>query len=132
MNKQLAAPFQVTVWDLSPYDQTEGAPTLMKGTVKKNFDGGEIKGESSGEILMYTNADGSAAYTVLDKFDVEVGGRRGTFVAIHGATHTPEETSRALGKILTGSGTGELIGISGTIEFKQGENGKTFEMDFDL
>jgi len=33
--------------------------------VKKTFDG-KLKGESAGEILMYSAADGSAAYTISD------------------------------------------------------------------
>jgi len=129
MNKQITIPFKVTLWDLKPYDETPDAPTLLRGTVKKTLDG-EISGESTGEILMYSASDGSAAYTVLDKFSVEIEGRKGSFVAIHGATHSPDETSRALGKILPNSGTGELAGISGTIEFIADENGKNIIFDF--
>lgn len=132
MNKQLTFPFQVTVWDLKSYDETPEHPALSRGTVKKSFDGDEVKGESAGEILMFSSADGSAAYTVLDKFTVELSGRTGSFVAIHGATHTPGETSRALGKILGGSGTGELAGIGGTIEFTQDETGKNITLDYNL
>jgi hypothetical protein len=49
---------------------------------------------------------------------------------IHGATHTPQETSRALGFIMPNSGTGELEGISGTVEFKSGDSGKNIILDF--
>ena len=129
MNKQITIPFKVTVWDLKPYDETTDHPALSRGTVKKSFDG-EMEGESEGEILMYTAVDGSAAYTVLDKFSAAIGGRRGTFVAMHGATHSPKETSRALGTILHGSGTGELTGIGGTIEFVSDENGKNIILDY--
>jgi len=129
MSKQITIPFQVTLWDLKPYDELADAPTLSRGTVKKSFDG-ETKGESTGEILMYSAPDGSAAYTILDKFTVELEGRKGTFVAIHGATHSPAETSRALGKIAPNSGTSELKGISGTIEFTADENGKNIILDF--
>lgn len=131
MSKQITIPFQVTLWDLKPYDESPDAPTLSRGTVKKSFDG-ETTGESTGEILMYSAPDGSAAYTVLDKFTIELNGRKGTFVAIHGATHSPSETSRARGTILPNSGTGELAGIAGTIEFVQNENGKNIVLDFTL
>ncbi len=59
MNKQITIPFQVTLWDIKPFDETPDSPTLSRGTVKKTFDG-ELKGESAGEILMYSAADGSA------------------------------------------------------------------------
>ncbi len=129
MKKQITIPFQVTVWDLKPFDETPDTPTLSHGTVKKSFDG-ELKGESSGEILMYSAADGSAGYTIMDKVSGELYGRAGTFLMMHGATHTPEETSRAGGIIAPNSGTGELHGISGTVKFKSDENGKHIILDF--
>lgn len=131
MNRQITIPFKVTLWDLKPYDEAADSPTLSRGTVKKAFEG-EVKGESAGEILMFSAANGSAAYTILDKFTVEIDGREGSFVAIHGATHSPKETSRALGTILSGSGTGALSGISGEIEFKSDENGKNIILDYSI
>lgn len=131
MSKQIKIPFQVTLWDLKAYDEQTGEPTLSRGTVKKSFDANDCKGESAGEILMYSSAaDGSAAYTVLDKFTVEIDGRKGSFVALHSATRSPAETSRALGKILPNSGTNDLKGISGTIEFVQNESGKNIILDY--
>ncbi len=131
MNGQITIPFKVTLWDLKSYDEAPDSPTLSRGTVKKAFEEG-MKGESTGEILMFSAPDGSAAYTVLDKFSGELDGREGSFVAIHGATHSPKETSRALGRILDGSGTGELSGISGTIEFKSDEDGKRIILDYSI
>lgn len=128
---QITIPFKVTLWDLKPYEETDGSPVLSRGTVKKSFDG-ELTGESTGEILMYSAKDGSAGYTVLDRVSGELRGRKGSFVLIHGATHTPQETSRAVGIIAPNSGTGELTGISGTIEFVQDENGKNILLDFTL
>jgi hypothetical protein len=130
MSRQITIPFQVTLWDLKPYDETSGATTLSRGTVKKSFAANEATGKSAGEILMFSAPDGSAAYTILDKFTVELEGRKGSFAAIHGATHSPKQTSRAIGTILQGSGTGELAGISGTIEFIQGENGKNIILEY--
>ena len=91
---------------------------------------GELKGESTGEILMYSTADGSAGYTIMDKVSGELSGRAGTFLMIHGATHTPGDTSRAGGIIAPNSGTGDLRGIGGWVEFKSDENGKNITLDF--
>ena len=131
MNKQLTIPFQVTLWDLKAFDETPDNPTLSRGTVKKSFDS-ELRGESAGEILMYSAADGSAGYTIMDKVTGEMDGRSGTFVMIHGGTHTPQQTSRALGIIAPNSGTGGFRGISGTVEFKSNEDDKTFLLEFTL
>lgn len=126
MNKEITIPFQVTAWDATPYDETTESPTLSRIVVKKSFDG-EVKGESTGELLMCSSSDGSAGYTIMDRFFVEIEGRKGSFVAIHGAT-TDETT--AGGKIVPGSATDELKGISGTLEFKSDENGKSIILNF--
>lgn len=131
MSKQITIPFQVTLWDLKPFDESPDSPTLSRGTVKKTFDG-ELKGESIGEVLMYSADDGSAGYTIMDKVSGDLCGRSGSFVMMHGATHTPQETSRAGGIIAPNSGTGELRGIGGTVEFKSDEGGKTIILDFAL
>ena len=120
MSKQITIPFQVTTWDAKPYDETTENPTLSRVTVKKSFDG-EVKGESTGELLMCASADGAAGYTIMDRFFVEIEGRKGSFVAIHGAM---TDEMKAVGRIIPGSGTGDLTGISGTLEFKSDESGK--------
>jgi hypothetical protein len=131
MNKQFTIPFQVTLWDLKPFDETPDSPTLSRGTVKKSFDG-DLKGESTGEILMYSAADGSAGYTIMDKVSGELSGRAGTFMMLHSGTHTPNETSRALGIIAPNSGTGGLRKIGGTVEFINDKKGKKIILDINL
>jgi hypothetical protein len=131
MSKQITIPFQVTGWDVTPYDEKPGSPTLSRVAVKKTFDC-ELKGESTAQLLMCASEDGSAGYTVMERVEGCLCGRAGSFVMIHGATHTPQETSRALGFIMPNSGTGELEGISGTVEFKTDEKGKNIILDFVL
>ncbi len=126
MNKQLIIPFQVTGWDAVNYDETTETPALSRVTVKKSFDGA-VKGASVGELLMCASPDGSAGYTIMDRFFVEIEGRTGSFVAIHGAT---TDEMRAVGRIVPNSGTDELQGISGTLEFKSDEDGKRIILDY--
>ena len=128
MNKQITIPFQLTGWDAIPYDETTTSPTLSRVIVKKTFDG-ELKGEATGALLMCASADGSAGYTIMDRVTGELCGRKGSFVMIHGAT---SDENRAGGKIVPGSGTDELKGISGTVEFKSDENGKRIILEFTL
>ena len=129
MNKQITIPFQVTEWDAQNYDEMPDAPTLSRVTVKKTFDG-ELKGESTAQLLMCSSEDGSAGYTVMERVVGELEGRKGSFVMIHGGTHTPAETNRALGFIMPNSGTAQLKGITGTVEFISDENGKNIILDF--
>lgn len=126
MNKQITIPFQVTAWKAANYDETTETPTLSRVTVKKSFDGA-VKGESVGELLMCSSSSGAAGYTILDRFFVEIEGRKGSFVAIHGAT---TDEMKAVGRIVSGSGTDDLQGISGTLEFKSDDEGKRIIFDF--
>lgn len=127
MSKQITIPFQVTAWDVQNTDETTGNPTFSRITVKKSFDG-EVKGESVGELLMCA-ADGAAGYTVMDRFTLEIENRKGAFVAVHGGM---TDEMKATGKIVPGSGTGELKGISGTLEFKSDADGKRIILDYSL
>ena len=128
MNKQVIIPFQVTAWETQNTDETTENPTLSRITVKKNFDG-EVSGESVGELLMCASTGGAAGYTVMDRFTVEIEGRKGSFVAIHGGM---TDEMKAVGKIVPGSGTDDLTGISGTLEFKSDESGKRIILDYSL
>jgi Protein of unknown function (DUF3224) len=128
MNKQVIIPFQVTVWETQTTDETTEKPTLSRITVKKNFDG-EVKGASVGELLMCASTGGAAGYTVMDRFTVEIEGRKGSFVAIHGGM---TDEMKATGKIVPGSGTDDLKGISGTLEFKSDADGKRIILDYSL
>ena len=127
MSKQLTIPFQVTAWDEENKDETTENPTLSRIKIKKSFDGEEFKGESVGELLMCASADGAAGYTVMDRFFVEIENQTGSFVAVHGGM---TDEMKASGKIVPGSGTGGLKGISGTLEFKSEESGKTIIFDY--
>lgn len=128
MSKQVIIPFQVTTWEAENTDETTENPTLSRVTVKKSFDG-EVKGESVGELLMCASQDGAAGYTIMDRFFVEIEGRKGSFVAIHGGM---TDEMKASGKIVPNSGTDDLKGISGTLEFKSDDNGKSIILDYML
>ncbi len=127
MNKQITIPFQITAWDAKNTDETTESPTLSRIIVKKSFDGEDVKGESRGELLMCGSKSGAAGYTIMDRFFVEIEGKKGSFVAIHGGM---TDEPKASGKIVPGSGTGELKGITGTLEFKSDESSKTIVLDY--
>ncbi len=120
--------FTVTSWKAETYDDSTPSPTLSEVTVKKTFDR-EMKGNSVGKLLMCSSLDDSAGYTIMDRFFVEIEGQTGSFIAIHGGM---TDEMLAKGKIVPGSGTDELEGIRGTIEFKSDENGKTIILDYEL
>ena len=111
------APFDVTRWDPAEADEPDTGPELSRITIGKTFTG-DFEGTGLGDGLfcgMSAPRDG-AGYLVSERLTGQLEGRTGTFVIQHGGLMGPATPPRTFGNIVPGSGTGELAGISGTVE----------------
>jgi hypothetical protein len=96
---------------------TDAGVNYGRLTLSKTFTGA-IEGTSSVEMV-YTRtpgADGSfagAGYVALERISGNVDGRHGSFVLLHISTVLGEDPPLARYVISPGSGTGELIGLTG-------------------
>lgn len=119
MTTQSASPFTVTGWDATPYDEGVPGPQLFRVKVTKHFEGGDLAGDSVGELLMCVadpkNLAAGAGYVISERFTGQLAGRSGTFVLQHWG-HSRDGVQQALGHVVNGSGTGDLAGLSGTME----------------
>lgn len=130
MSKRVVATFEVTSWEQSTYDEPADAPALARATVKKVFRG-EVDAESTAELLMCRPDEQSGGYIGSERIVGKVGDRAGSFVVQHGATQDGN-TYDVYGRILPGSGTGELTGIRGTATFQHDANGAVFTLEYEL
>jgi hypothetical protein len=130
MSQQAIAAFEVTSWVQSTYDEPADMPSLARATVKKTFRGG-VEATSTAELLMCQPDDSSGGYIGSERIVGKVGERSGSFVVQHGATQDGE-TFEIYGRVLPGSGTGELAGIRGTATFRHDANGAVFILDYDI
>jgi hypothetical protein len=122
--------FDIDSWDQDEIDRA-GPYGLGKALVKKTFRG-EIEGTSVTNILLGGVEGGGMAYCGFERFDVTVGGRRGSFVLLHNATASADGGTTSW-TILPGSGTGELEGIVGTGEIVRHDDGShDFSLDYTL
>lgn len=124
------AHFDVTRWDATVTDAPSEGPALSRVTIYKAFQG-DLTGESIGEGLfcgMERPADG-AGYLVSERVTGRLGDREGSFVLQHGGLAAPGQEPRSFGSIVPGSGTGELVGLSGTVAIGEGH---TLTLDYDL
>jgi len=64
MGNRVEIPFKITAWDQTAFDETPGAPSLARATVKKTYSGA-IEGTGTAELLMYVAEDGAATYRSL-------------------------------------------------------------------
>jgi hypothetical protein len=127
--------FDVTGWDQMPYGDEGESPSLSRATVKKAFRG-DLTGESIAELLM-CQADTSdlaagAGYVASERVVGHLGDRSGSFVLQHwGVSHA--RGRRTGGHVVPGSGTGDLDGLTGTVEISvDAEGGHTLILDYEI
>jgi hypothetical protein len=128
MPKRIKSAFTFDRWDGTPRDTWEGAQ-LSHTRAAKTFTG-EMTGTSSMEaIMLKVGGDGGpAVYVAVEKLEVELDGRKGSFFLVHSAIASGDDHDKSL-KIVPGSGTGDLVGISGEAEILPGHD---FVLDYDL
>ena len=120
--------FSLKRWDEKPYNELDGAPKLTRAAVVYGFEG-ELTGEGQLEYLMTYLLDGSAVFVGFQRFVGKVGSREGTFIFRHGGRFAAGVASDTW-TVLSGSGTGDLVGISGHVEFSAGHQDR-YEIIFE-
>ena len=125
MTSTATASFVLDKWEPQATDEA-GGTEFARVAIAKTFTGA-VEGTSTVEMLTASNAT-SRAYVAFERLAVSVDGRKGGFV-LH---HTADDSGLTL-KILTGSGFGELAGISGTANIEMdAEQNHTLVLTYDL
>lgn len=117
--------FDVT---LTPQPSTTGLPLLGRLRIDKTFSG-DLSATSIGEMLTAgTHTKGSAAYVAIEQVTGSLGGRSGSFVLRH-VGNMNRGMPELLVSVVPDSGTGELIGLAGTltISITDGKHGYAFD-----
>jgi len=131
MPTRAVAKFDVTGWEPAEIESPEGGPKMGRALIKKTFSG-DLVGTSSTEMLSCGTPDSGAGYIAQELVTGTLAGRSGMFVMQHGGIAAKGE-QRAFGSIVPGSGTGELRGLTGDVQYRHDESGAsvTIEYDFD-
>ena len=112
---------------LTPLESSAGKE-LGRMSIDKTFHG-ELDATSKGEMLAaMTPVKGAAGYVAIEKVTGKLAGRDGTFVLQHLGTMTRGEGKLTV-TVVPDSGTGQLVGLSGTmsIEITEGKHFYHFE-----
>ena len=129
------ARFKVTEWNPVASDKPTAGPVLSRIEITKAFADGDLIGVSKGEGLFcgMTDPKLGAGYLVSERFEGVLGELKGSFVMHHGGMMGPETQPYTFGDIVPGSGTEELIGISGSIQIAKTEDGShKLELEYTL
>ena len=132
MNQTATGPFDVKLNSLEAYNTDESA-RLGRMSIDKQFHG-DLDATSKGEMLStgVPGPKGSGAYVAIERVTGTLHGKRGSFVLVHNATMTQGVPYLNI-IVAPGSGTGELVGLSGLMKIDIAPGGKhSYTFDYTL
>lgn len=120
------ATFSVTGWDQQPITEPGVLPAHARAAVTKTFQG-DLEATSTAELLTVqanpADLGAGAGYIASEIITGWLDGREGSFVLQHGGISEVRGAMWTYGNIVPGTGTGSLVGITGTAEIRQEADG---------
>lgn len=121
--------FDVKLGPLEPYNRDPDA-ALGRMSLDKVFEG-DLQATSKGEMLSAgAPQSGSAGYVAVERVTGALHGRRGSFALQHSATMHRGTSSLSI-TVVPGSGTGELAGLSGTLNIIIADGKHSYEFEYE-
>jgi Protein of unknown function (DUF3224) len=114
MQKITEAKLKIESWDEKPYRELDEGGKLTRADILLSGPDDGLTSATS-EALMFYRADGTSAYVTLMHLTGTLDGRSGSFVLQGDGTYDGT-TARGQSRVVEGSGTGELAGLTGTAE----------------
>ena len=113
-----------------PFLEQDGV-RLNRNVVRKEFSG-DVTGTSEAQMIAaFTGTPGSAGYVAIEHFTGSVGGKSGSFVLQHSGVMSKGDAQFTV-TIVPDSGTGELAGISGTLEIDNDEGQHSYVFNYEF
>jgi len=114
-----------------PQDDKVGDPTVGRMSIEKQFHG-DLEATSKGQMLTaMTDVKGSAGYVAIERVRGTLHGRSGSFALQHSGTMT-HGTPQLSVTVVPDSGTGQLVGLAGTMDIKITDGKHFYEFDYTL
>lgn len=112
-------------------DETVGDPAVGRLSIDKQFHG-DLEATSKGEMLAVgTEVKESAGYVAMERVSGTLGGRSGTFALQHSGTMARGEQTLSV-TVVPDSGTGQLLGLAGTMRITIVDGKHLYEFDYTL
>ena len=120
---------EVTIDAEPPFFEQDGVK-LNRNLVRKEFSGDMVGQSEAQMVAAYTATPGSAGYVAIEHFTGSVGGKSGSCVLAHHGLMERGEAALTV-TIVPDSGTGELAGISGTLQIDNDEGRHTYVLEYE-
>ncbi|MED7954890.1 DUF3224 domain-containing protein [Streptomyces sp. BE303] len=130
MGSRTSGAFELTAFEPEETDEQPGS-TVGRVRITKDFTGG-LTGTSLVRMFSVMDGEGGpAAYVAVERFTGALDGRQGSFVLQHSAPGSQGE--RLAIRVVAGTGSGGLTGITGTFELNVDEQGAhTYVLEYEL
>lgn len=127
---QATGPFEVKIVPQKPDNPPAEAANLGRMSIDKQFHGA-LEATSQGEMLsVMSETKGSGGYVALERVTGTLDGKQGGFVLQHNATMNRGVPQLNI-IVVPDSGSGELTGLTGTMNIRIEPGGKHFyEFDY--
>ena len=123
-------PMDVTMEAEPPFLE-QGGLKLNRNAVSKTFYG-EMAGTSEAQMLAaFTATPGSAGYVAIEHFTGSVNGKSGSFAMQHSGIMNRGDAQLTV-SIVPDSGSGELTGISGTLDIENSDGQHSYVLNYDF
>lgn len=123
------------VFEVTIEPQAEGESddlTLGRLSIDKVYRGA-LEAKAQGEMLtVLTSVAGSAAYVAVERVSGAVDGRQGSFALVHRGIRTAQGTQELLVTVVPDSGSGELLGLTGTMGIRIEDGQHFYDFDYAL
>jgi hypothetical protein len=114
---------------LAPVSATD--EPVMRMSIDKQFHG-DLEATSIGQMMAGGNeANGARVYVALETVTGSLGGKSGSFILVHRGTMTSSAQELSV-IVVPDSGTGELKGISGTLDIQITGGKHFYTMEYTL
>ena len=129
MSQHVRGTFDVRMIPQAP---GEGEPeSIGRMALDKQYQG-PLEGTGKGQFLGYRSpVDGSAGYVAMELVEGALDGKTGSFVLQHSGTMSRGDLGLTL-TVVPDSGTGELAGLSGSMDIVIEEGQHFYEFDYSL
>ncbi len=114
-----------------PASDGMGGSTLGRLSIDKRFHG-DLEATSTGEMLSASTAvEGSAGYVAIERVSGQLHGRSGSFVLQHHGIMARGVPQLSI-TVVPDSGTGELVGLTGTMAISIVDGHHTYDFEYRL
>jgi len=130
-NQHASGTFDVKITPQKPDNPPAEESKVGRMSIDKQFHG-DLEATSKGEMLAaQTETKGSAGYVALERVTGTLGGRKGSFVLQHTGTMDRGKPSLSI-TVVPDSGTGELVGLTGSMKISIEAGKHSYEFDYAL